>query len=171
MRSIFININQFLAVICIALTTSCQQYDVTINDQLVYQPKSLFRDYSIADPALEDCIEQVIIDANITNAADLKQLNCSNAGVTSLEGLATFTGLTGLKLSDNQIRNLVELGNIKKLEDLILANNNIIDPVPLSSLPNLKRLDLSGNSDLQCPHTNRFGHIVDLKLPKACATP
>ncbi|MDB4299575.1 hypothetical protein N9928_00795 [bacterium] len=171
MRSIFITINRLLAVICVALTASCQQYDVTINDRMVYQPKTLFRDYRITDPVLKRCIEQAIIDANIVAAEDLQQLNCSNAGVTSLDGLAVFTELKGLKLSDNQIRNLVELSNMKQLETVILANNAIIDSVPLSQLPKLKLLDFSGNPDLQCPQADRFGYVVNLNLPQSCTTP
>ena len=62
MRSIFININRFLSAVVVILTTGCQQYDVTINDTLVYQPKRLFRDYTISDPGLAACVAQAITD-------------------------------------------------------------------------------------------------------------
>jgi len=168
MRTLFIPLNRLLSAVVVLLITGCQQYDVTINDKLVYEPKRLFRDYNITDSALAACVTQAIIDEHVTEAIGLAQLNCSNAGVRSLDGLAIFSRLKGLKLSDNQIRNLVELSNLVQLETLILNKNSIIDPVPLRHMRALVVLDLTDNSALQCPQHGEFDHVATLTLPEHC---
>lgn len=170
MRTLFIPINRLLSAVVMTLVTGCQQYDVTLNDKLVYEPKRLFRDYSITDSALAGCVAQAIIDQQVTEAIDLTQLNCSNAGVGSLDGLAIFSRLKGLKLSNNRIRNLVELSNMVQLETVILDKNSIVDPIPLRHMRALALLDLTGNYALQCPQQGEFDHVATLKLPEYCTT-
>ncbi len=159
--------------ICIALLTGCndlRHYDVSFNDRPIAGPAALFNAYDIDDPALARCVAQAIQDQNIRNAAALKQLNCSDAGIQSLTGLSTFSALTHLKLSNNQIRNLVEVGQLSTLQSLWLDNNIVIDPVPLQTLPQLNRLDLTGNPRLPCPQWNSSEGIVEYRWPEHCLT-
>ena len=146
----------------------CDKYDIKVNDRVVFTPRPLFSDYSIADAALAACVEQAIIDGNITIAADLRTLNCSHAGIADLDGIAIFSGLTQLKLSSNEIRNLVELGQLLLLQVLYLDDNQVVDPVPLFDLPALNTLDLSGNAQMQCPTASAFVKLEELTLPEHC---
>lgn len=155
-------------VVATALLTACNSVDVTLNDALIYEPPRLLRDFAISDPGLKSCIQQQIEDRKITSAGDLTDLNCSSAGITSLDGLATFPGLQRLKLSDNRILNLVELGRLTGLAGLWLDGNRIVDPVPLTALNALTELDLSGNPNLQCPDAGAFPGIKHLTLPEHC---
>ena len=157
-------------LLALASLQGCGNYDITLNEQLVYEPAKLFRDYDIADAALSACIEQRIADEFITQASDLTQLNCSNAGIEKLDGLALFTDLQELKLSENSIRNLVELGPLKQLRQLWLDTNQVVDPVPLARLQLLETLDLSGNDPLQCPSESIFSRVPSLSLPEHCKT-
>lgn len=151
------------------LSAGCGQYDIKVNDTVVFTPAPLYTDFDIADAALRECVEQAVLDNNITAPAQLQALGCSHAGIVDLDGLAVFTGLTQLKLSSNQIRNLVELASLSMLRDLYLDNNNIIDPVPLYQLPALRTLDLSDNDDMQCPATSALLQTEELKLPQHCS--
>jgi Leucine-rich repeat (LRR) protein len=154
--------------ISLLLLGACESYDFKVNDKVVYSPHPLFSDYEIPDQALRDCLQQAIADKVVTGPSQLDTLNCSHAGISDLSGLATFTGLTSLKLSSNNIRNLVELGTLSGLQELILDNNQIIDPVPLYQLPALQVLDLSGNPALQCPQHNGLLRVTTLSLPAHC---
>jgi len=155
-------------VVATALLAACTSVDITLNDALIYEPPRLFRDFAVSDPHLKSCIQQQIEDRRITAAEGLTDLNCSSAGITSIDGLATFTGLQRLKLSDNRILNLVELGQLTGLVGLWLDGNRIVDPVPLAALDNLAELDLSDNSNLQCPGAGAFPDIEHLTLPEHC---
>ena len=95
-------------------------------------------------------------------------LDCSFAGIESLEGLSIFTGLKALRLSANQVRNLVELSQMATLEALYLDDNQIIDPVPLYGLAGLRELDLSGNPNLQCPKPGSLTQVTSMILPQHC---
>lgn len=149
------------------LLGACQGYDFKVNDKVIYSP-TLFRNFTTPDPGLTSCLEQAIKDAAVTEGQQLTVLDCSFAGIEDLEGLSVFTGLKALRLSANQIRNLVELNRITTLEALYLDDNKIIDPVPLYQLPALRHLDLSGNSALQCPRPGNFSKVTTLILPQHC---
>lgn len=152
----------------IVLLAACENYDLKVNERVVYSPQPLFTDFEVADEALRECLEQAIADGIVTAASRLITLNCSHAGVSDLSGLATFTGLTNLKLSSNSVRNLVELESLTSLVDLYLDNNQVVDAVPLYQLPALQVLDLSGNPNLQCPSAAAFLRLESIKLPKHC---
>ena len=156
-----------ICLLCLLLA-ACQNYDVTLNDRQVYGPARLFTDFKVADEALQRCIEQRIADENIADPLKLKALNCSNAGIASLNGLGQFAGLTQLKLSDNRIRNLVELGQLSGVESLWLDNNVVVDPVPLAQLTKLQLLDLTNNPMLQCPKVGLLDYVTTLTVPEHC---
>ncbi len=150
------------------LTAACATYDVTVNDALVYTPATPFDDYEVADAALAACLQQAMLDQKIKAAPELTRLNCSHAGISTLEGLGTFHALAQLKLSDNSIRNLMELQHLTALETLQLDNNRVVDPVPLQALRMLRTLDLSGNNALQCPEPGTLPGVKQLELPEHC---
>ena len=152
----------------LSLLTACGSYDFTVNERVVFSPKPLFTDYEIADEALGDCVKQAIIDNQVTSPAQLSVLSCSHAGVVSLAGLGTFTGLSQLKLSSNQIVDLAHLMPLSSLEDLYLDKNQVVDPAPLFELPALRILDLTGNPGLRCPSANALLRVEETRLPKHC---
>ena len=157
-----------LGCLALILLAACENYDFKVNEKVVYSPAPLFSDFDVADEALRGCLEQAIEDKGVRAAAQLSALNCSHAGIEDLSGLATFTGVVTLKLSSNNIRNLVELGTISQLQELYLDDNRVVDPVPLYELPALRYLDLSGNPQLQCPANAAFLRVKTVILPEHC---
>ena len=157
------------ALVAIALLLgACENYDFTVNDRVVYTPKPLFAGYEVSDDALRQCLEQAITDVKATAAQELTVLNCSQAGISDLQGLSTFTGLTHLKLSGNAIVNLAEIERLSSLEELHLDDNAVIDPVPVYELLSLQVLNLSGNPNLQCPAAGAFIRLNSVTLPEHC---
>ncbi|MDE0951513.1 MAG: hypothetical protein OSA45_09600 [Halioglobus sp.] len=161
-------LNYFLVSLAFLFLCACQDYDFKVNEKIVYAPIPLFRDFSTPDPGLTSCLEQAINDGAITAAQQLTSVDCSFAGIESVEGLATFNGLIALRLSSNQVRNLVEINKLAALEVLYLDDNQVIDPVPLYALRALRYLDLSGNQALQCPKEGNLEQLETLVLPKHC---
>lgn len=155
-------------LLSLLVIVGCQGYDVKINERVVYTPEPLFKDFQVSDLALRTCLEETIAQERITAAEQLYALNCSNAGIESLDGLRQFAALEILRLSSNKVRNLVELDQIPALRELYLDDNRIVDPVPLYSLPRLTYLDLSDNTSLQCPDLGRFSKATTVVLPKHC---
>ena len=106
------------------LASACSgPYEVTLNNQPVYTPEPLFGDYVIADAALKTCVQQTIADKKVTRVEQLTQLDCSDAGITSLEGLQRFLSLGEVDLSNNQISDASTLAAFKQLTYLNLRGN------------------------------------------------
>ena len=148
--------------------TPLAQYDITLNDQIVYQPTPAIRVGGIADPGLKNCLEQTLIDAQISEHDALEQLNCSDAGIVSLAGLEQFPSIRSLKLSGNGVRNLLVLERLTDLQQLWLDSNDIVDPIPVLRIRSLRQLDLADNPGLQCPSSDQIPASMHLTLPDHC---
>lgn len=163
----------FCALIISLSVSSCKNYSVSVNENVVYTPPSIFKDFQIADQQLFDCVQQTIYDARITRAEDLTTLNCSNAGIKSLSGLDKFFALKEVNLADNQIADLSTIGNLGRLEIVKLQGNLIKNPAPLLQLLHLKQLDLQENPMLICKDTaqliaNQNKTTTRILLPTHC---
>jgi Leucine-rich repeat (LRR) protein len=154
-------------LLCLLLS-ACGEYDVKINETVVYTPRPLFSDYDIPDTALGDCVRQHIEDGKITAAPQLQVLNCSHAGIETVDGLAPFGNLQRLKLSGNRIRNISALGVLDSLVELYLDDNRLLDSGILYGFERLRTLDLSGNPQLICPPRERLATVIELTLPDHC---
>jgi len=148
----------------LALLGACADYRFTVNEQVVYSPTPLFSDYSVPDKALEECMTQHIRDRSATNVSQLEEINCSHAGVSSLEGIQTFTEIFRLKLSDNAIADLGPLASLTKLKELHLKGNPVRGLLPLRGLIRLDYLNLAENDELVCSELEYFKALPTLEL-------
>lgn len=160
-----------LAFLLTHVTVGCGNYDLRVNEKVVYTPRPLLTGFTVADPALRACIEQAIVDQQVTRTNELLVLSCSDAQVSDLQGLEVFTGLRQLDLSANQVADLTALATLSSVENLDLSDNAVIDPVPLYELLSLRLLDLSGNPQLKCPGRNALFQLEQLMLPAHCTRP
>lgn len=138
------------ALFIIVNLAACNNYFVSVNDNLVYTPPTLFKAFSIDNEHLRNCVEQTIIDKQITKAGDLKELNCSHAAITSLAGLEKFAAIEKLNLNENALGTVPQLTYLTQLKVLILRKNNLTSAEPLLHLLQLKKLDVSENNNLAC---------------------
>ncbi len=99
----------------------------------------------LEDPALIDCIQEQIGSTDEDDLAGAEHLDCTDAGVESIEGLQMMTGLKTLSLFENKVWDLRPLAELTGLEELQLGSNNIGEIYPLASLTNLERLGLGSN--------------------------
>lgn len=129
----------------------CEGYTYTLNQQPVFTPTEtkLFSNYDISDPALKSCTEQAIFDQTVTRASQLTHLNCSNAGISELKGLETFTGLTHINL----------------------GGNRLVQIKPLLFLSQLQMVSLETNKHLDCSDGRQLVNQVNgsVKLPSHCS--
>lgn len=168
------SLSKICGLLLISLIAGCKTYSVSVNNNVVYTPPSLFKDFAIADAHLRACVEQTILDNQITKAEDLKQLNCSHAGINSLAGLEKFHSIEQLNLAENNLQSIVSIANFSQLKVLILRKNNLTSAEPLLHLLALREVDISENAKLACSDLKQFAanfHQGDLKLkaPEQCA--
>lgn len=140
-------------IFCITLLAliigACSRYTVTFNDTPVYNPPTLFSNYTITDPPLNDCVTLTIKDLKLAKATQLVTLRCSEAGITSLDGLDKFTHIAVLDLSRND-----------------LASVSI-----LHKLTHLTHVNLSGNDRMICNEVSGLAEKVEqIIVPAHCIT-
>ncbi len=169
--------SKFLTRTCglfaIFLVAGCKTYSVSLNNNVVYTPAPLFKDFVIDDVHLRNCVEQTITDEKITKAENLKQLNCSHAGIRSLNGLEKFHQIEQLNLAENALQSIAPLSNFSQLRVLILRKNNLTSAEPILRMLALRELDISDNAKLSCGDLKQAAanfHKGDLKLvlPEQC---
>lgn len=147
---------------------ACQQYDVSVNERVVYSPRPLLTDFRIVDPALRDCVIRTINDNRISSVGQLQALECSGANIRSLEGLGHFSSLSRIDLAGNALADIGELRVLLELRTLLLDDNRVEDASPLYRLPELTILSLKGNAGLHCPGPGQLQSLQQLTLPRHC---
>ncbi len=161
-------LSQLQILVVIGLLSACGSYDFILNDKLVNRSEQFFTDYQIGDKHLRRCIKQAIVDDNISQASELEDLNCSHAGIISINGLEGFSHLRRIKLSHNNISNIDNIGTLNKLEVLHMSHNQILNYLPVLNLVQLQELDVSNNPNLKCPIKLQLKNIRKVILPKHC---
>lgn len=162
---------RFGITVCALCLSACAGYDVSLNDRLIYTPKTLFTDFAIGDIALHDCVSQTLEYQKATSAAQLTTLNCSGAGIINLAGLNTFNEITHLKLSQNKLVNIEALADLTRLQVLHLDENQIADISSLSALPELNTLSLKKTPNINCVALDSLKAIrptLQISFPKHC---
>lgn len=138
------------------LLAGCAGYSYTINEREVFSPAPLFSGYEIADAALAGCVQQAIEDQRVTRAEDLRDLQCSQAGIASLAGIEVFTGLRRLGLDGNALGSVAALEALGDLSLLQLRDNRLKGfERALCGHPG-RELALSGNPDFACADLERL---------------
>ena len=105
----------------------CGDYLYTFNEQPIFSPPELFSDYSLTDTSLQSCTEQAIFDQKVTQANQLTHLNCSNAGISKLDGLEIFSRLTHINLNGNKLVAIKPLLFLSHLQIVTLDSNKHLD--------------------------------------------
>lgn len=166
-----LNLTKIAALSLTLAVTACSKYSLTLNDGVVYTPAPLFKDYTIADQNLRNCVAQTIIDREVTTAQQLQRLVCTSAGIESLAGLDAFKQLRQLNLNSNALQDLNGIAGLSKLEVLDVSENSIEDASALLKLLSLKRLNIEKNSTLRCAEIEQLANFsqAELKLPEHCS--
>ena len=92
-------------------------------------------------------------------------INCSDKGLTTLQGLERLTNLTSLDCYDNNLTDLNGIENLKNISTLDCGKNKLSDFEIISNLPKITRLYLDTNlfADLKGIEKLTKLHKIDLK--------
>jgi len=99
------------------------------------------------DPSLKAAVEDALwlSDPTPDDMLGLRDLSCSNSGITDITGLEYAKNLQTLNLRFNQITSISPLSGLRNLQNLSLSRNQIDGLSALSGLSGLRSLDLHGN--------------------------
>ncbi|MBP8924910.1 MAG: hypothetical protein KBG75_03580 [Pseudomonadales bacterium] len=159
--------------VLLALVAGCAGYSYTVNERTVFEKPALFAEYEIADEGLSTCVEQAIKDGGISSAEALENLNCSSAGIASLQGIEVFSKLRGIGIDDNAINDLSPLYTLAKLE-LLQARDNALESIDTRLCQgSAKQIALAGNDKLACADivALRACGMTIIDQPAHCTSP
>jgi len=95
--------------------------------------------------ALEACIDDAVRNQGVTDRANLTVLDCSDEGITALDGLEALTSLQVLALDNNRLTDITPISMLPNLESLSLAFTDVANLDGLQGLITLKSLVISNN--------------------------
>ncbi len=125
----------------------------------------------IPDENLRACVMDVL---NVESAdeiiqvrvSSIKILNCRHRGIENLEGLAYFTTLNDLDLSNNEIVDITPLQSLSSLTHLRLYSNKIQNLSPLKDLTGLIYLDFWNNKVTDIGALKNLNNLLYLDIGK-----
>jgi len=113
-------------------------------------------------PALAQCIRSNKKSAGVDQNSQLTVLDCTNYGITSLQGIDAVPNLQILILDQNPVSDLGPLTALANLETLSLVSTNVPDFGPLSALTYLQSVNLSGISGLSSEKSLDLAPLANL---------
>lgn len=157
-----------LLCVCILTMTACSRYSISVNDNVVYEPPTLFHAFNTPDDSLRQCINNTIEEGRLTSAEQLKQLVCPTGHIVELQGIETFMNIEQLGLANNAISSIAPLEKLPHLKQLNLSNNDIRDFSVIFQLKELVYLNVEGNNHANCDSLVQREQRFEINMPDHC---
>lgn len=150
------------------ILAGCSRYSVSLNDNVVYEPPSLFSEFLVQDPALSSCIKSTIAENNIHSAEQLHRLVCPAGSIATLDGIELFDQIEYLGLAGNRLISLAPIAALTQLKQVDLSDNKVEDFSLLLSLKELSFLNAKGNVEAQCESLQVSHKTQVVQPPQHC---
>lgn len=159
------------AVMLLAVTGCARQYSVSVNQQVLYDPRPSSGLVRVADNGLQSCINLRTRTSEIESVDDIEVLACPGLDIASLDGIRALNGLRFLDLAGNQLTTLDGLYGLTRLSSVNAPDNQLQDISSLLTLNTLTSAVLTGNPRIPCDQLDsletRLG--ANLLRPEQCA--
>lgn len=158
------------AVALFALSACARQYSVSVNQQVLYDPRPSSGLVRVADDGLQSCINLRTRTTEVDSVEDIDVLACPGLDIASLDGIRALSGLRFLDVAGNQLTTLDGLYGLPQLSSVNAPDNRLQDISSLLTLNTLTSAVLTGNPRIPCDQLDtlqaRLG--ADLLRPEQC---
>lgn len=142
---------QVMLFVVLLLLVGCgRQFSVTLNEQLLYDPRPATALVVVADAGLQSCINMLVRDRQITDVSQIQVLACPLLEITSLAGIGQLENLRFLDLAGNQLLNLDGLATARSLSSINAPDNRLQDISAILQIPTLSSAVMTGNGLIPC---------------------
>lgn len=159
------------AVMLLAITACARQYSVSVNEQVLYDPRPSSGLVRVADDGLQSCINLRTRINEVESVDDIEVLACPGLDIASLDGIRALSRLRFLDLAGNQLTTLDGLYGLTRLSSVNAPDNRLQDISSLLTLGTLTSAVLTGNPRIPCDQLDalqaRLG--TNLLRPEQCA--
>ncbi|MDO9475112.1 MAG: hypothetical protein Q7L07_00275 [Pseudohongiella sp.] len=153
------------------LLTGCgRKFSVSVNDQMLYDPRPGNTRVVVADAGLQSCINVLMRQRELTEAEQIQVLACPLLEIESLAGIGQLVNLRFLDLAGNQLVNLDGLADIKGLSSINAPDNRLQDISAILQIPTLSSAVMTGNLLIPCNQLEVLRDKLDNSLlaPESC---
>lgn len=160
-----------LVLTLIVLNACSRRFSVSLNDQVLYDPRPGNAVVTVADPGLQSCINVLMRERELTDAAVIEVLACPGLEIASLAGIAQLVNLRFLDLAGNELLNLDGLQSLTRLSSVNAPDNRLQDISALVRNNSLTSAVLTGNPLIPCAQLDTLSQRLanNLIRPEQCA--
>ncbi len=147
-----------------------RKFSVSVNEQMLYDPRPGSALVVVADAGLQSCINVQVRDRQITDAAQIQVLACPMLEITSLAGIGQLVNLRFLDLAGNELVNLDGLANARSLSSINAPDNRLQDISAILQIPTLSSAVMTGNVLIPCSQLAQLQSKLanNLLAPESC---
>lgn len=155
----------------VLVLTSCgRKFSISVNEQMLYDPRPGNTRVVVADAGLQSCINVLMRERNLTDAEQIQVLACPLLEIESLAGIDQLVNLRFLDLAGNQLVNLDGLAGAKNLSSINAPDNRLQDISAILHIPTLSSAVMTGNQLIPCTQLQALQAKLDNSLlpPARC---
>lgn len=132
------------------LNSCARQFSVSVNQNVLYDPRPSSGLIRVDDPGLQSCINVTVRQRDVSDIADITVLACPQLEITSLAGLEAVSSLRFIDLAGNELETLDGLRRMERLTSVNAPDNQLKDISGILVLNTLTSAVLTGNPDIPC---------------------
>ena len=155
----------------VLLLSGCgRKFSISVNDQMLYDPRPGTSGVVVADAGLQSCINVLMRQRGLTDVEQIQVLACPLLEIESLAGINQLVNLRFLDLAGNQLMNLDGLAGAKNLSSINAPDNRLQDISAILQIPTLSSAVMTGNQLIPCSQLEVLQAKLDNSLlaPERC---
>jgi Leucine-rich repeat (LRR) protein len=155
--------------VLLSLTGCGRKFSVSVNEQMLYDPRPSSALVVVADAGLQSCINVLVRDRQITEVSQIQVLTCPMLEIRSLTGIDQLINLRFLDLAGNELVNLDGLANARSLSSVNTPDNRLQDISAILQIPTLSAV-MTGNLLIPCSQLAQLQSKLanNLLAPDSC---
>lgn len=160
-----------LLLTLIVLAACSRRFSVSLNDQMLYDPRPGNAVVTVQDPGLQSCINVLMRERALSDVTAVEVLACPGLEIASLAGIEQLVNLRFLDLAGNELINLDGLQALSRLSSVNAPENRLQDISALLRNSSLTSAVLTGNPLIPCAQLDTLGERLQNNLlrPENCA--
>ena len=160
-----------LGAVTLVLTACGRQYSVSVNENVLFDPRARQVQVHFDDPGLQSCVNVRLRQQEYESVDQLRILSCSYLEIRNLDGIEVLRNLEFLDVGDNELVHLDALRRLDRLASVRAPNNPLDDISGLLALPTLTSAILTGTQSIPCTQLDQLAERLgeDLLRPVQCA--
>lgn len=151
----------------IVLGACSRKFSVSLNEQVLYDPRPGNAVVQVADAGLQSCINVLMRDRGLTDPALIQVLACPALEIESLAGIAQLVNLRFLDVGGNLLTTLDGLSTLRNLSSVNAPDNRLQDIAAITALATLSSAVLTGNPQIPCAQLNTLDARLGNNLLKS----